>query len=531
MITRRSIGAATFGTLAALARPGAAQISSDSRLFALVVGIDDYQFVPKLAGCVNDAKAIAESVRPFAARVVTLLDAEASREAFLSAWDALTRETRPGDRLLLSLSAHGRREPARVPASKPDGMDETAVFCGFTEHAPGNGQRVFGGEIGARLEASGRRGIVTWFVADTCFSEGLTREVDPRAGALTYRALPNYEIQNDILAGLAVPTTEPGDQPNLIFIASGQRNEPVPEFLIAGKMHGALSYSFAAALRRAKEGAGEETAYGFVRGVVTATRQQAEGRHHPAAHITVAGSAPALGTRVLAATPPSLPPPPRLSVFLLPGRESAGLDLAGLLSGLEQLRAATHRQGADLILDSGKGQLISAAGDLLATGLETTPAVRAALEKSAGVALLKQLRPGGLEMGLVQPGGQLAPGASNSLDLKHPPGERLDLVVRSPLQGKLIVVSLDALGQVRLLRPLHGKNPKLQQAEWRLRVAVQPPSGAGHVVAVFAPNSLTSVLERLSRLEGPANALKLARAVAETAPETEESVSVFGFFS
>jgi hypothetical protein len=500
-------------------------------LFALVVGIDAYPYVNELRGCVNDARLIADTVGPLAAELVTLLNADASRERFLATWDALAEAAGPGDRLLVTFSGHGKREPERVPGSKPDGQDETAVFYRFRQQAPENGQRVFGQEIGGRLEASGRRGIVTWFVADSCYSAGLTRGIDPRATRPVYRYLPAYNIQNDILSDLVLPQAQPGGQPNLVFLAAGQRNEPVPELLIDGRMHGALSYSFATALRQSLAAAREETAGGLVRSVVTSTRQHAEGRHHPAAELTILENAPAFGSAPTLPQPVPLPPATPFQLYVLAGQGAASFDVASSLTGLDRVQITGDQARADVLFDPDAGHLVSRTGDVLATELGLPRQLRAAVAKCTATAELRGLPPGGLEIGLVHPGEALSFGAANSLDDRHSIGERLVLVVRSPLLGDLLVASLDALGTVTLLRPEPGEDVRLETAEWQLVVQVRGPAGAGHIVALFSAGSLARVAETLQGLQGDDMAVPFAKIVRGAVLGSNVSSAVFGFFS
>jgi len=77
-ISRRGLAALGLAGL-----PAAAWGQPAPRLFALLVGIDSYPFIRPLRGCVNDARAIETATRPIATRVTLLLEADATRGAFL----------------------------------------------------------------------------------------------------------------------------------------------------------------------------------------------------------------------------------------------------------------------------------------------------------------------------------------------------------------------------------------------------------------------------------------------------------------
>jgi len=83
------------------------------RLFALVIGIDDYMKDTKLHGSCADALAIAEYLKTGlnvpSNQITVLLDGRASRKAILDAFKRLkdNEEIQPGDPILIFYAGHG----------------------------------------------------------------------------------------------------------------------------------------------------------------------------------------------------------------------------------------------------------------------------------------------------------------------------------------------------------------------------------------------------------------------------------------
>ena len=98
---------------------------------ALLIGIDAYRHVSKLVGPVNDAKAMHEFVTGemgFEPRDVRLLlDDEATRATILREIEEwLIDGTRPGDEVFFYFSGHGFQQPD-TNGDEPDRFDETLV--------------------------------------------------------------------------------------------------------------------------------------------------------------------------------------------------------------------------------------------------------------------------------------------------------------------------------------------------------------------------------------------------------------------
>lgn len=161
---------------------------------ALLIGIDEYRHVSRLAGPVNDAKSMASFAvdrMGFRRRdVKLLLDADATRDGILAAIeDWLIQGTAPGDEVLLYFSGHGFQQPDG-DGDEEDRLDETLVPVDALVEG---GTRIKGmitdDEVAASLaRLSGRRVHV---VIDACHSGTSTRSVGSDWRYVKTPRLPN----------------------------------------------------------------------------------------------------------------------------------------------------------------------------------------------------------------------------------------------------------------------------------------------------------------------------------------------------
>ena len=87
--------------------------SRRSRIYALLIGINDYVSLPKLAGAVNDARAVEEFLKSQmnvpSDRIRLMLDHDASRKNIIDALSQLSkdREINRDDPILIYYAGHG----------------------------------------------------------------------------------------------------------------------------------------------------------------------------------------------------------------------------------------------------------------------------------------------------------------------------------------------------------------------------------------------------------------------------------------
>lgn len=495
------------GVASLLAGVRAASAQAHGRLDALIVGIDGYEYLRKLEGCLNDARLIEAAVRPVANSVTVLPERQATRTAFLRAWDRLIAAARPGDTLLITFSGHGGQTPELIKGNEADGLDENLFMRPFHPRAPNNAERIIDDELGERFARTGARGIRSIFLADCCHSGGATRRSDPRAELLGYRSAGKPQIEDDLLAAISFTPSEPAGQLNLLFIAAGQENELVPELRINGQPHGATSYAFAEIFARATATGRFPGTDAFGRDVVSATRALAGGRHHPLVDNQLPAGEPLLPTRAPAvvATSPSSGRG-RVRLHVLPGSGQL-VDAARAADGVTLV---ADRAQADALLDPSVGELVSGSGDLLAVELYPE-ALTGALEKLRSIALVAELRLATMEVGLLARGETLAPGGVNSVDRLLLPGEEFDLVIRSVQPAAVVAISLAADGVMRVLTTPHAAS--VLTARDRVQaVRVRPPPGAIHVLSVAASEpipDLHAALLDMDRARAPLAATRL----------------------
>ena len=110
-------------------------MSKSKKLYALIVGINDYQYVTKLGGCVNDAKRIHayfEKVTKnsdFEFHPKLLLDADATKHNIEAAFMNHLTQAEAGDVVVYYFSGHGAQEKGDDVwlRSDSDGALETQV--------------------------------------------------------------------------------------------------------------------------------------------------------------------------------------------------------------------------------------------------------------------------------------------------------------------------------------------------------------------------------------------------------------------
>jgi hypothetical protein len=235
----------------------APSLANAQRTFGLVIGINNYSYVQMLDGARNDAVDISRALtRNGAARVVTLLDRDATKANVTGAWQSLLDEAQPGDVIVLSYAGHGAQAPERNAGEERDHMDEFWVLAGFnprdvrgTWH-----ETVFDNELFGWMNDASRRGVHVILVADSCHAGGMDRAVN---GKFRFVDLGKNRLLGELFArmlGSGGSTPQPDAiaesvlPANVTLVAATPESMPVPEVVINGQPRGALSWSFARAV-------------------------------------------------------------------------------------------------------------------------------------------------------------------------------------------------------------------------------------------------------------------------------------------
>ena len=235
-----------------------AQISFAAQ-FGLVVGINNYQYgsdtnepgrLLNLQGAENDAALIASSLRAIGVELPdshVLTGSDATLSAFKQAWQDLLAKSLPGDVFIVSYAGHGgqeREQLAPIDESDIDGLDETLMFWDFNPAKPYEG-RLVDDELYTLFKKAGDRQIV--FVADSCYSGGLTRKVDILGGRSREGGLWEFDETLDELIEIEADEGEDWELLSHVTYLTATDDEAlvVREFPLNGRQHGALSVSFA----------------------------------------------------------------------------------------------------------------------------------------------------------------------------------------------------------------------------------------------------------------------------------------------
>lgn len=501
---------------------------AQAALYALVIGIDDYQFIPKLKGAVNDAQGIADALRALQpAELRVLLNGEATRAAVIAAWSALAAKAGPGDTLIVTYAGHGGSEPAAFPATEEDGRDENLMFAGFRPLGPAAGERLRDDEIAGLFALSPQATLI--FVADSCHSGTVTRGAKPEHG---YRLYKSGEIVDDPLPRLAAPVPETVD-PNTphIFFGAVPESEKVAEYTIDNRVHGAVSYSFAQALR----GGGDENGDGVItkgeleHNIRQFVYRRTDGQQSPqvspsgqtdlavislakAVNITPAFASP------FAATFDALPPVPlEILGAAEPDQAIRGLDGA----------VATPSPGERLVWDVAARELRSDIGDVLLAlpagdATDQQIAVQAAIDK---MRVVRALRAASI-------------GQPLTLDFTtgtaiYPKDAEIALKLSHRVYDRAVLFNLAADGQIANLYPTQpgdtAVTPIAQDIGFSLYAA--PPFGADHLVAVETPFDVPGLTRSLSQYDGTGNIRALWADLHSALQGQAVAVALFPFFT
>lgn len=228
---------------------------------ALVVGINQYKHanalkkLTNLEGAVNDAKLLRDALREAQVQLPerrVLLDANATRSAFLHAWRDMLKQAKVGDTLIVTFAGHGGQQPDSVPFDEKDNKDETLMFHDFNpEHATQG--RITDDELRGLLNNAYPYNIL--FIVDACHSSGLKRSM---AAKPLGRVRSGGFHLTDALPLPTLPTASDEERfPEHVTMITAVDNDILQmreEKLLDNKSHGALSWYFAKALQGEADG-------------------------------------------------------------------------------------------------------------------------------------------------------------------------------------------------------------------------------------------------------------------------------------
>lgn len=488
-----------------------------AEIHGLVIGIDDYAFVPNLEGAVNDARDLAQALERRGANVVLLLDRDATRSRVMEEFSRISSKASPGDTIVLSYAGHGVQLPEALPGDEADGKDETFILHGFEMRGDGFSERIRDNDIADMLsEVPLSVGVLV--IADSCHSGTMTRSVDPRGSLGRTRyvdvGVPDAE---DRLPKPAQKTRaiEAGDFPNVVFANAARDDQQTPEVKIDGRYRGALSWSIARAFDGQADGGDGSTSLADFQGfVIEQVRALSGTRQTPGVGFVRETAAPglkalsALFGDVLNAADVQvsttlnqvsaqagslrLAPPPSIHV------RSEGKPFDPSLLG--DISYSKSEETARLLWDRKYDELIDrATADVIAVATSEEMVRDAVLKWRFAEGLVRWAPQRPLEFRL------------DPDDRRYRIGEELFIEMRQPAPefDYLSIVNVASTGEVQFIYPAPGHVTSdrdrfdRQTGEARLGPApVTEPTGADHVIAIASSERLDSLHRRLDGLHG-----------------------------
>lgn len=501
---------------------------------ALVIGIDAYQNVSPLNGAVNDAKDIAGTLKAAGVQdLVTLYDADASREAILLEWQDLISRSATDDVLVLSYAGHGAQEQEWVAGSEEDGFDEVFLLAGFDTSAPGNGERLRDDDVAAMLRAAGGRSVLV--LADSCHSGTMTRSVDPRIKRLGTRLVGLPPFENDVLRSqtphsVLVSGKSDGDEdlqrlPNVVYVGATVDGQVIPELIIAGEPRGALSWSFA----RGVEGRADLDRDGGIsmselsRFLKETVRVATEGRQTPSLSIggeTRSAVLPRVNDNIWNRETDTL---------TLSASTNAAVPVLNQLSQRHKGRlSVTESENSDLYWDVEAGDVLTKFGDVvLRQGAQDVDKLADVVTKWIFLADLY-----GLSRDLQPIEGTLLPAVGHI-----PEGSPLKVGLKSERDGNMTVFALEADGTLRLLAPDKKADPLGKDAilvasrPYTLNLRAAQPFGADHIVLLQSSKAMPKLVGVLSALDGQPLDANLAGSILKLIRNSVEGVGITGVYT
>jgi len=248
---------------------------SEKRLFALLIGIDEYLAERALSGCVNDVDAMRILLQNRYGvpdeRIRVLTNTEATRDNILRAFEEHlinNPDIQRGDQILFHYCGHGSQMQAGPGDYEPDGMNETLVpHDSRTADVYDIPDKTVAGLLERLAEAKGDQVTV---ILDCCHSGSGTRGPEAASPRRVRRVpadlrVPPADLDADIRSKTTSATRSVGiggggtQLPYVLLAGCLDREESNEHYGnfgdTAGAWHGALTFFLLQSLRMLPEGA------------------------------------------------------------------------------------------------------------------------------------------------------------------------------------------------------------------------------------------------------------------------------------
>jgi hypothetical protein len=500
---------------------------------ALIIGVDHYATRRNLRGAVADARDLEQAVKKGGVRDLTvLIDQDASRRQVETAMERLVAGSRPGDLIIVSFAGHGAQSPERIKDSDPDHVDEVFVLPAFDDHGPATAERILDKEINVWLKRIEQKGAHTLFLADTCHGGGLTREVDLRAGEMSYRQTSiSIASLDDALTPISTDADrlrQPEEFDRVTFLAAADKWTKAPEVRIEGQptLRGALSYAVARAFEGGadRNGDGKTTRrelFEYARQVVqqySQSRQviytepnrrtdlmesmvfkRAGAPEQPASSDDRAGS--------------------KVRIAILNGSTT---DLAGVEPYSAKIEVVGKDQQPDLVWDAAGGDVVSGLGDIVARGIARRD-IADVLDRTAAVAAIAKLSESRPQRILLTPN-----------DKHHHEGEIVTFRAEEVKGKSIILFNIAGNGTVQFEYPkTWDRNVQSQSEVFQLSdIKVTPPFGADYVVAIVSDRRLADLEDTIRAFDNIRAAARIPAILRKHLPnDPSERIGFAGLFT
>jgi hypothetical protein len=492
-------------------------------LRALLMGVDNYEHEHRLGGSVNDSMLLAEALRPPVTReLVLMLDQQVLRDPVLKAMDRLLMESAPGDTVLVAFSGHGAVD---IDPAFPQGYRLFWAMADVDTARPDIAKQViYSDEIAAWIDRARARGVHAILLADNCHSGRIYRslgvDVPKIRSLLPHRKLASRDGAQMASRDGAAPVpamvgeNEPPPPPGVTSLAGERSTTPVTEIKGPdGKQHGALSYAFADALLRHREAIAPG---GDGKVIQAALLQHLQDEILALSHDTQDPQLRSVdpdGT-VLFTLPAGVAAPAEAGtdkpVALHVTGATDAAAIAGSVPGAVWEPDPDRAQLVWQLRGARSGPLVNEMNMFVSFDATLGQMPAAIAQVQAVDALSQQAVDSGMHIARVSSDGLTKP-------VYFPP-EELTLRVEGLAGRNLVLFNIAHDGTVQYLYPdTRYFSPVAWPSSWfeLRRIAVEPPFGGDHVVAVSSASSLAALQGAIRDLDGQRDPRAARRAIEQ----------------
>ena len=206
-------------------------IQGNGAYYALIIGIDEYQNLPKLQTAVGDAKALDQILRQrYGFQTTVLVDAQATRSNILDAFSDYRGRLHDNDNLLIYYAGHGARDGGR------------AYWLPVDSRANSPANWIIAEEITKGMQVIPARHVLV--ISDSCYSGGLSRAITvdtaPADRAKYLQTMIDSKSRVLISSGRDEPVADSGSGGHSVFanaLLKGLRGDTDPVFTASNLFH------------------------------------------------------------------------------------------------------------------------------------------------------------------------------------------------------------------------------------------------------------------------------------------------------